>query len=49
MTAAVQGVMAQAVDWTQAQTPVIAAGLDPAAATVLPPPPARRLLRSLPQ
>ena len=47
--AAVQGVMARAVDWTQAQTPVIAAGLDPASATALPPEPARRRSRSLPQ
>ncbi len=46
--AAVQGVMAQAVDWTQAQTPVIAAGLDPASATALQPaPPPRPFRRSL--
>ena len=47
--AAVQDVMAETVDWTQAQTPIIAAGLDPAAATALAPEPAHRLLRSLPQ
>ena len=46
--AAVQGVMAQAIDWTQAQTPLIATGLDPTAATGLPPAPAARLLRGLP-
>ncbi|WP_174300105.1 ABC-type transport auxiliary lipoprotein family protein [Caulobacter sp. S45] len=46
--AAVQGVMAQAVDWTQAHTPVIAAELDPAAPTALPPPPVRAS-RRLPQ
>ncbi len=42
--AAVQGVMNQAVDWTQAQTPVIAASLDPASA---PMPPPDRLPRSV--
>ena len=36
--AAVQAVLARAVDWTQAQTPAVAAGLDPAAPTMLPPP-----------
>ncbi len=44
--AAVQGVMAHAVDWTQAQTPALAAGLDPAAETRLPPPPRRPALPS---
>ena len=47
--AAVQGVMATAVDWTQAETPVIAAGLDPSAATALPPPPPRAFRKGLPQ
>ena len=39
--AAVQSVIAQAVDWTQTETPVIAADLDPNAPTALPPPPVR--------
>ena len=46
---AVQGVMAQAVDWTQVETPVIAAGLDPTAAAALPPARSHRVLKSLPQ
>ncbi len=45
--AAVQGVMVQAVDWTQAQTPGIAAGLDPGAITMAPPSPGRGLPRSV--
>ena len=46
--AAVQGLLATTVDWTQAQTPALAARLDPDAPTALPPPyPAHALPREL--